>query len=213
MRASSTRRGRPRRYTARVLIKLDAEAQARFEVLRTAVGRLPPQVLRQLIDWGLSHGGGWRVDRRRVVDPAAAIVVRLEPAVRTQLHAAAGAAGGDASAWVCHALGQVTLADLRAPRQTGEAESRSHDSHYYDQRYMLRLDDATRAKLDRFAQHFNTSVAEVIRQVVAQTEIEDFPETWQMPAGAGRTHPRPEASTRRRQPRRSASPCPLESDG
>jgi hypothetical protein len=38
MRASSTRRNRPHRYTSSLLIKLDAEAHTRLETLRTAVG-------------------------------------------------------------------------------------------------------------------------------------------------------------------------------
>jgi hypothetical protein len=58
MPTSSTRCGRPRRYTARLLIKLDAEAQRQFEVLETAVGRLLTQVVWLLIAWGLDRGRG-----------------------------------------------------------------------------------------------------------------------------------------------------------
>jgi predicted HicB family RNase H-like nuclease len=140
---------------------------------------LPTQVLRETIDWGLRHGGGWRVDRRRVAAPAAAIVVRLEPEVRKQVHAAARAAGGEASAWVCHALAQVTLAELLAHGQMGRARPRAHDSRHYDRRYMLRLDDQTREKLAGLARHFGTSIAEVVRQLVAQAKAEEFPARWQ----------------------------------
>jgi micrococcal nuclease len=66
MRASSTRRGRSHRDTARLLIKLD-----------------------QVIDWGLTRGATWHVDRWRVEHPTDTFVVRLEPEVRPRVHAAA----------------------------------------------------------------------------------------------------------------------------
>jgi hypothetical protein len=93
MATSSTRRDRPRRDTARLHVPLDAAAQARLDALRTAVGRLPTQLRREVIRWGLRQGEGGRVDCPRVLSPAHTIVVRLEPAVRPHVHAAAQAAG------------------------------------------------------------------------------------------------------------------------
>ncbi len=59
---------------------------------------------------------------------------------------------------------------------------RSHDSRYYKQRYMLRLDDVSWHKLDELAQVFDTSMAEVIRQLVVQATLKQFPKSWQLAA-------------------------------
>lgn len=159
-------------------MKLDAEAQTRLEALSTAVGRLPTQVLRHLMAWALHHSEAWRVDRQRVEDPTAAIVVRFEPEVRTRVHAPARATGGDASAWGCDVLSQMTLADLPVPWQTGEAEPRSHDSCYYGKRDLMRLDDPPWERLEERSSPFQTSIAEVIRHLVAHANIEDVPPSW-----------------------------------
>jgi len=47
---------------------------------------------------------------------------------------------------------------------------------------MLRLDDQTREKIEELSTHFDTSAAEVIRQLVAQAQTEDFPPSWPMRA-------------------------------
>jgi hypothetical protein len=43
----------------------------------------------------------------------------------------------------------------------------------------LRLDEASSAKLEQLVQPFDTSAAEVIRQLIAQATPEDFPPSWQ----------------------------------
>jgi len=119
--------------------------------------------------------------------------VRLEPELRQQLQEAATAAGSDVSSWLRHAVHQVTRADFPASwhaaaphttrRDTGRRpEMRSHDSRYYKQRYMLRLDDVSWHKLDELAQVFDTSMAEVIRQLVVQATLKQFPKSWQLAA-------------------------------
>jgi hypothetical protein len=52
---------------------------------------------------------------------------------------------------------------------------------------MLRLDAQTREKLEELSTHFDTSAAEVIRQLVAQAKPEDFPPRWQMRAAEHHT--------------------------
>ena len=66
-------------------------------------------------------------------------------------------------------------------------EPRSHDSRYYGKRFMLRLDTATWERLEALSRHFSMSIAEVVRQLVAQTEIEDVPPTWPVAVHASRT--------------------------
>jgi hypothetical protein len=75
---------------------------------------------------------------------------------------------------------QIGLTDFPASWQEGRSGGRSHDSRHYDTRFMLRLDDQTREKLEELSTHFDTSAAEVIRQLVAQARREDFPPHWQM---------------------------------
>jgi hypothetical protein len=43
---------------------------------------------------------------------------------------------------------------------------------------MLRLDDPSQNKLQQFGKQFGTSKAEIIRQLIAQAEPEDFPPSW-----------------------------------
>jgi hypothetical protein len=78
---------------------------------------------------------------------------------------------------------------------------RSRDSRYYGKRFMMRLDPQTWEKLEGLSMHFDKSIAEVIRQLVAQAKLEDFPRTWpKASGGTRRAYPRHNASTRRRQP-------------
>jgi len=95
--------------------------------------------------------------------------------------------------WLRHMVRQVTITDFPASWQEERLEGRSHDSHVYDKRYMIRLDDMTWEKLEDFSRHFDTSAAAIIRQLVAQATIEDFPQAWQMADDPRRAHPRREA--------------------
>jgi predicted DNA-binding protein len=47
---------------------------------------------------------------------------------------------------------------------------------------MLRLDHRTYEKLEELSAHFDTSAADIIRQLIAQAEPEDFPPSWQLRA-------------------------------
>jgi hypothetical protein len=77
---------------------------------------------------------------------------------------------------------QVTGADFPDSWQEARSEERSHDSCDYDTRFMLRLDDASRTKLQELVERFGASKAEIIRQLITQAKLEDFPNSWQMRA-------------------------------
>ena len=88
---------------------------------------------------------------------------------------------------------QVSLADFPASWHAAAHEltttgaqkrssGRSHDSSAHDERYMLRLDEPSRIKLEKLVERFDVSKAEVIRQRIAQTNEENFPESWQLKA-------------------------------
>jgi DNA-binding Lrp family transcriptional regulator len=42
---------------------------------------------------------------------------------------------------------------------------------------MLRLDETTRETLEELSRHFKQSIAEIIRQLIAQATPEDFPQS------------------------------------
>jgi hypothetical protein len=48
---------------------------------------------------------------------------------------------------------------------------------------MLRLDDQTANPLERLTQAFGRSAAEVIRQLILQARLEEFPESWRLAVG------------------------------
>jgi hypothetical protein len=73
---------------------------------------------------------------------------------------------------------QITITDFPASWQEATPRERSHDSGTYGIRFMLRLDDSTREKLDAWSTHFETSGAEIIRQLLAQATPDTFPASW-----------------------------------
>jgi hypothetical protein len=100
----------------------------------------------------------------------------------------AAAAGLKIAPWLRHMVRQITMTDFPKSWQEERSEGRSHDSRTYGTRFMLRLDPHTREKLEGLSTHFDTSIAEVIRQLIAQAEHEDFPPSWQMGAAERRAH-------------------------
>jgi hypothetical protein len=96
------------------------------------------------------------------------------------------AAGLPIAPWLRHMVRQIAMEDFPARWQEGRSGGRSHDSRHDDTRFMLRLDDQMREKLEGLSTHFDTSAAEVIRQLVAQATPKDFPRGWQTRAAERR---------------------------
>jgi hypothetical protein len=61
----------------------------------------------------------------------------------------------------------VTIDDFPESWRAGVIGIRSHDSHIYGQRFMLRLDETTAQKLQEVVAQFGLSRAEIIRQLAA----------------------------------------------
>jgi hypothetical protein len=61
-----------------------------------------------------------------------------------------------------------------------EAGGRSHDSRVYGARFMLRLDAASEATLQRLAEQFDVPRAAIIRQLLAQATPDTFPASWHL---------------------------------
>ena len=88
---------------------------------------------------------------------------------------AVAAAGVRVAPWLRHMVRQITMTDFPGSWQEAPSEQRSHDSHTYGRRFMLRLDDPSQTKLQQLIKRFGASKAEIIRQLLAQAEPEDFP--------------------------------------
>jgi hypothetical protein len=72
----------------------------------------------------------------------------------------------------------VIIADIPASWQEARAETRSHDSHRYGTRFMLRLDEPSQTKLQQLVNRFGVSQAPVIRQLIVLATPEAFPQCW-----------------------------------
>src|SRR5262249_4728467 len=124
MGTSPTPRERPRQYTARLEVHLDAGTQAQITRFMTAFRRRRSAVLHQVLEWGLTHGQGWTIDRHRPPGRAQQVSLRLDLERREQVEEVAMTAGGDVSAWLRHAVHLVTVADFPASWQAASAEWR-----------------------------------------------------------------------------------------
>jgi predicted HicB family RNase H-like nuclease len=140
--------------------------------------------------WGLSRAQRGAIDDQPP-RPVQHLFVLIEAELHQQVQHAAGAAGVEVSPWLRHRLRQITREDFPASWQvaqedvptidpSGRAAPRSHDSRHYGTRFMLRLDRASHTKLQRLVKRFQTSRAEIVRQLIAQAGPEDFPERWHL---------------------------------
>jgi predicted transcriptional regulator len=170
---------RQRRYSVRQQARLDAETHAKLEELARTFHRKRAAILRFVTGWGLARTQGWTVDLS-IPDRPHLMHMLVEPELLQQVQAAAAAHGVDVAAWERHAIRQVTRDDFPPSWRAVETAPRPHDSGYYGTRFMLRLDEVTLRKLETLTQTFRRSAAEVIRQLVAQANLKDFPPSWEM---------------------------------
>jgi predicted transcriptional regulator len=168
---------RQRRDSVRCQARLDAETHAKLEALATDFQRKRGVILRSVMSWGLAHTAGWTADLS-IPDRPHLVHMLVEPELGQQVQEAAAAHGVSVAAWLRHAMRQVTPEDFPASWRAGDIATRAHESGYYHNRLMLRLDDATQRKLETLMHTFHRPAAEIIRQLVAQAQPEEFPESW-----------------------------------
>jgi predicted transcriptional regulator len=173
------------RYSVRYQARLDAETHAKLAELAAAFHRKRSAILRHAMPWGLTQTRRWTIDMA-VPGMVRTVGMLLEPELLQQVQEAAAAHGATVAAWVRHTLQQVTIEDFSERWRLGVAGVRSHESGYYQRRFILRLDDETSQKLDTLTQGFDRPAAEVIRQLIAQAKAEDFPPSWQVRASNDR---------------------------
>jgi hypothetical protein len=166
--------------------RLDTMTHAKLEDLAIQFHRSRAAVLRQVMYCGLSRESSGLVDRNDVQSPVKHFFFLVDSELHQEARQAAEAAGGAIAPWLRHTLREITTVDFPtswcagdAPRQ-GIPKGRSHDSRAYGKRFMLRLDEPTRAMLEHLSKHFTKSNAEIIQQLVAQATPEVFPMSWHL---------------------------------
>jgi len=170
---------RQRRYSVRQQARLDAETHAKRAELSSGFHRKRAAILRYVMDWGLGHTEGWAVDLS-IPDRPHLVHLLVELDLLQQVQAAADAHHVTVASWLRQAMRQVTPEDFPSSWRAGDIAPRSHESGYYGRRFQLRLDPDTQRKLGTLMQTFDRSAAEIIRQLIAQTTPEDFPQRWHM---------------------------------
>jgi hypothetical protein len=172
---------------------LDPMAPAKLEDLTTAFHQSRAAVLREVMRWGLGRGPVGKPERDDIQGPFQSLFCEVKAELDQQVGEAARGMGMDVAPWLYHLLREITVADFPASWRAGDMPrrptkgGRSHDSCYYDQRLMVRLDAETRQSLERFSSHSHQSIAEVIRQLAAQAQPEDFPQSCHLAVNERRT--------------------------
>jgi predicted DNA-binding protein len=166
--------------------RLDAPTRQKVDDLAQHFHLPRAAVLCHIMHWGLSREPTRPLDQGDAQGPVRHLYLYVATDLRERAEKAATAAGVNIATWLCHMVRQMTMADFPASWQEARSEERSHDSHTYGKRFMLRLDKPSQTKLQQLVKHFGTSKAEIIRQLVAQANVEDFPNSWQMRAAARR---------------------------
>jgi predicted transcriptional regulator len=184
------------RRSVRMDAGLDTQTRAKLEGLATAFHRSRAAVLRQVIRWGLERKMAGPVDGGKAPGPSRGPFLLIDSALHQQVQEAAKAAGVNVAPWMRHLMRQIRRSDFPQSWRAGQAGrrhptgQRSHDSRYYGTRFMLRLDAMARARLEALASHFDASQAELIRQLIVQATVEDFPPRWHLAVGERRRRPR-----------------------
>jgi hypothetical protein len=148
--------------------------------------------------WGLNHGQTGPLDQGESPSQVRHLHLYVPSELHEHVEQAAAAVGVKTAPWLRHMVRQITLTDFPPSWQAATPREYSHDSRTYTTRFMLRLDESSQTKLQQLIKRFGASKADIIRQLIAQAEPEDFPPSWQIRAAE---HPARQARPRGRRPR------------
>jgi predicted transcriptional regulator len=165
------------RSRIRMDARLDAAARQKVDDLAQRFHTPRAAVLCQIMQWGLSHQQTGPLDQGASQGPVRHLSLYVASELHEQVEKAATAAGMHIAPWLRAMVRQMTIADFPASWQEATPRERSHDSHTYTERFMLRLDEPSHTKLQQLIQEFGTSKAAIIRHLIAQAEPEDFPDS------------------------------------
>ena len=162
--------------------RLDAATRQKVDDLAHHFHKPRAAVLCHIMRWGLSHGQSGLLNQRESPGQVRHLYCYVPLTLHEDVEKTAIAAGVNTAPWLRHMVRQITLTDFPASWQEATPRERSHDSHTYTERFMLRVDQLTREKLEGLSAHFDKPAAEIIRHLIAQATPEDFPRSWQMSA-------------------------------
>ena len=114
---------RQRRYHVRHQVRLNAETHAKLEALTNTFHRKRAQILRHVMEWGLTHTHEWTVDLS-IPDRPHLVHMLMDPELLQQMQDAADAHGTSVAAWLRHAMRQVTRDDFPPSWQPAVDERR-----------------------------------------------------------------------------------------
>jgi predicted transcriptional regulator len=160
--------------------RMDAATRDKVDELAQRFHRPRAAVLCHIMHWGLSREPTGSPDQGESHGPVPHLYLYVASDLHARVEKAATAAGMNIAPWLRHMVRQMTVADFPASWQEARSEQRSHDSRTYGTRFMLRLNDTSQSKLQQLVKQLGASKAEIIRQLIAQAESEDFPPSWQM---------------------------------
>jgi predicted transcriptional regulator len=168
------------RASIRLDARLDAMTRQKVDDLARHFRQPRAAVLSHIMRWGLSREPGGALDQGASQGPVRHLYLYVDSDLYEAVQKAATTAGVTTAPWLRHMVRHITMADFPASWQAEPSDERSHDSRIYGKRFMLRLDDPTWAKLDALSTHFDTSAAEIIRQLLAQATPDTFPASWHL---------------------------------
>jgi hypothetical protein len=177
------------RASIRMDARLDPTTRGKVDDLAQHFHQPRAAVLCHIMPWGLSREPTRPLDQGEPHGPVRHLYLYVASDLHARVAKAATAAGMNIAPWLRHMVRRITMADFPASWQEARSEERSHDSHTYGTRFMLRLDEPSQIKLQSLVKQYGVSKAEIIRQLIAQAEPEDFPPSWKMRAAEHRGQP------------------------
>jgi hypothetical protein len=175
--------------------RLDQTTRQKVDDLAQHFRRPLAAVLCHIMHWGLSREPTGPLDQGDAQGPVRHLYLYVESELYERVQKAAIGAGVKVAPWLRHMVRQMTIADFPASWQEAIPGERSHDSRAHGRRFMLRLDGPSQTTLQQLVKQFGASKAEVIRQLIAQANAEDFPKRWPVRA-AEPANPRMRPQTR-----------------
>jgi uncharacterized protein (DUF736 family) len=124
--------------------------------------------------WGLGCGQMQKIEQGNLQGPVHHLNVDVESTLHQQVQEAATAAGGDLAPGLRHMVRRISVADFPAGWQEERSGERSHDSHDGDTRFMLRLDEPSRTKLQALVEHFDVSKADIFASSLPERLLKIF---------------------------------------
>jgi hypothetical protein len=137
------------RASIRIDARLDAMTRAKVDDLATRFHQPRAAVLSYIMHWGLRRGPIGTIDSGQLQGPVRHLYLYIASELHERVAKAATAAGVNITPWLRHMVREITISDFPASWQEVRSEARSHDSHTYGKRFMLRLDAASQTKLQQ----------------------------------------------------------------